>query len=54
MKNNQISQYQCKTYERDGQLAFALNTEIILPETAEVRYIDAELLVAPLINTELL
>ena len=43
MKNNQISQYQCKTYERDGQLAFALNTEVMLPETAEVRFIDAEL-----------
>ena len=41
--NITISQNQCKTYERDGQLSFALITEIEVPETAEVRFVDAEL-----------
>ena len=31
------------TYEREGQLSFALITEIEIPKTAEVRFIDAEL-----------
>lgn len=41
--NNQISQQQCRTFERNGQIVFALNTEMMLPETAEVRATDTEL-----------
>lgn len=43
MSNNQISQTQCKTFERNGQLIFALNTEVEIPGTSEVRFIDTEL-----------
>ena len=41
--NNQISQIQCKTFERNGQQMFSLNTEVEIPETSEVRFIDTEL-----------
>lgn len=40
---NQISQIQCKTFERNGQQMFSLNTEVEIPETSEVRFIDTEL-----------
>lgn len=42
MKCNQ-KQYQYKTYERNGQLVLALNSEIIIPENAPVRLTSAQL-----------
>jgi len=36
-------QDQCKVYERNGQLVFAINSEILLPENAPVRLTSAQL-----------
>ena len=43
MKKNSKAQDQFKTYERNGQLLFALNNEIFLPENAPVRLTSAQL-----------
>lgn len=42
MKNNQ-KQDQYKVFERHGQLVFALNSEITIPENAPVRLLSAQL-----------
>ena len=42
MKKN-ITEEQCNIVERNGQLVFALNTEILLPENAPVRLASAQL-----------
>ncbi len=42
MKQNQ-NQDRCKVYERHGQLVFAINSEIIIPEDAPVRLLNAQL-----------
>lgn len=42
MKKNQ-KQSQCTVNERNGQLVFALNNEILLPENAPVRLTSAQL-----------
>ena len=42
MRKNQ-KQSQCTVNERNGQLVFALNNEILLPETAPVRLTSAQL-----------
>ena len=39
----QLKQDQFKTYERNGQLVFAINSEILLPENAPVRLTSAQL-----------
>ena len=41
MKHNIITQIQFKTYERNGQLVFALNSEKMIPENAPVRLASA-------------
>ena len=40
---NKITQDQCKVYEQNGQLVFALNHENLLPENAPVRLTSAQL-----------
>ena len=42
MKKN-ITQEQCNVVERNGQLVFALNNEILMPEDAPVRLTSAQL-----------
>lgn len=42
MRKNQ-KQSQCSVNERNGQLVFALNNEILLPENAPVRLTSAQL-----------
>ena len=39
----QPKQDQCNVYERNGQLVFAINSEILLPENAPVRLTSAQL-----------
>ena len=43
VKNNPKTRNQCTVYERNGQLVFALNSEIMLPENAPVRLTSAQL-----------
>lgn len=43
MKNNDSKQDQYTTYERDGQLVLALNSEKIIPENAPVRLLSDQL-----------
>ena len=43
MKNNSKQQDQCTVRERHGQLVFAINSEILLPENAPVRLTSAQL-----------
>ncbi len=43
MKNNPTTQDQFSVFERRGQLVFALNSEIMLPENAPVRLVSAVL-----------
>jgi len=43
MRNNLRTQDQYKVYERNGQLVFAINSEILLPENAPVRLTSAQL-----------
>ena len=43
MRNNSKPQNQCTVKEEHGQLVFALNSEIILPENAAVRLTSAQL-----------
>ena len=43
MRNNSKQQNQCTVKEHHGQLVFALNSEIILPENAPVRLTSAQL-----------
>ena len=38
-----IKQNQCNVYERNGQLVFTLNSEIVLPKDAPVRLLSAQL-----------
>ena len=38
-----ITQGQCNVVERNGQLVFTLNSEIMLPEDAPVRLTNAQL-----------
>ena len=42
MKKNQTLE-QCNVIERNGQLVFTLNSEIMLPEEAPVRLTNAQL-----------
>ena len=42
MKKNQTLE-QCNVIERNGQLVFTLNSEIMLPEDAPVRLTNAQL-----------
>jgi transposase len=41
VKNNLKTQDQCTVRERNGQLVFALNNEILIPENAPVRLVNA-------------
>ena len=43
MRNNLKTQDQCTVRERNGQLVFAVNSEILLPENAPVRLTSAQL-----------
>ena len=43
MKKNSKTQDQCTVRERNGQLVFAVNSEILLPENAPVRLTSAQL-----------
>ena len=43
MRNNSKQQSQCTVKERHGQLVFAINSEILLPENAPVRLTSAQL-----------
>ena len=43
MRNNSKLQDQCTVKKRHGQLAFALNSEVLLPENAPVRLTSAQL-----------
>ena len=43
LMKNKIKQDQCKVYEQNGQLVFALNHENLLPENTLVRLISAQL-----------
>ena len=43
MKKNSKTQGQCTVRERNGQLVFAVNSEILLPENAPVRLTSAQL-----------
>ena len=43
MRNNSKQQNQCTVKEQHGQLVFALNSEILLPENAPVRLTSAQL-----------
>ena len=43
LMKNKITQDQCKVYEQNGQLVFALNHENLLPENAPVRLTSAQL-----------
>ena len=43
MRNNFKTQDQCTVRERNGQLIFAVNSEILLPENAPVRLTSAQL-----------
>ena len=43
MRNNSKQQSQCTVKERHGQLVFALNSEILLPENAPVRLTSTQL-----------
>ena len=43
MRNNSKPQNQCTVKERHGQLVFAINSEILLPENAPVRLTSAQL-----------
>ena len=43
VKDNLIAQDRFKVCERNGQLVFAVNSEILLPENAPVRLTSAQL-----------
>lgn len=43
MNKKSETQNQCSVYEREGQLVFALNSEIMIPENAPVRLTSAQL-----------
>ena len=41
--NKNLKQNQCNVYERNGQLVFTRNSEIVLPKDAPVRLLSAQL-----------
>ena len=43
VKKQSVTQEQCTLVERNGQLVFTLNSEIMLPEDAPVRLTNAQL-----------